>query len=667
MNSIKKILKNKFIVATVLILLFSILMEVFVFNFSSWRTGKLQTQVITKDAYTDENLEYFTDVITVDGPVKNVDVKLQVDNHDTAYVMVILTDEGDKYEYITPEYAICDTVSETGFSNIYPFDDVHTIQLRIRTLEGCTAHIESVSINAHKPVDFKVLRFAFLFAVLWFGYLVWGSSALHNIYYDEKKLWQNIFTVLVILALLVLGKKISTADHLIIDSPWPHHKQYQELAHSLDMGTVELVGNEVSEGLLAAENPYDTIALSAEGVYYCMDYAYFNGKYYEYFGIVPELLLYYPYYKLKGMDLPNYKAVYVFYAIFVVGVFLTTSGFVKRYIKSIPYFFFVALNVATVLCANFVYLTERADIYNVPIIGAVSCTFMGIGLWLHGMSVDRRWLKIASYAVGSLFMALVAGCRPQLLIISAVAIVWFLFEGGIRNRKLFSAKTIWETIAFFLPYMLVAIVVGWYNFARFGNVLDFGATYSLTTNDMNHRGFNFSRLIRSLYYFLFQPATMSTDFPFLQASNVAGNYMGRFMSEFTYGGILVANAFFVSIWLWLLKGIKKTDKAIKAAMMILVAGAVIIAAFDANAAGVLYRYTCDFAPAFVLAAVMLWMLFLDRGQVLADYTIVSRIAYVCIILALCYSFMVFVANGSSVSLANDNRQLYYTLASYFKW
>lgn len=663
----KKILKNKYILATLIILAISIVLEIFVFNFSSWRVGKLQTQVIAQNGVTDDSLYYYSEEFTVDGPVKNVDVRLNVENHEMAYVTVLLTDEGDQYEYPTPEYAVCNGVLSTGFSNIYPFDDVHTIRVGVRVLEGCVAYIDSVSINVHKPVDFKFIRFFIVFGILMLGYLIWTPSAIHDTYYDEKKLWQNIFTIVVIISLLIFGRKIATSDLVILDSPWPHHKQYQELAHSLAVGTVELMDNVADPRLMEKENPYDTIALMAEGIPYSMDYAYYNGKYYEYFGIVPELLFYYPYYILKGYDLPNYKAVYGFFVMFVIGVFLTTSGWIRRYVKSIPYFFFIAMNVATVLCANFVYLTARADIYNVPIIGAVACTFMGLGLWLHGMSIKKRFVKIIAYAAGSLSMALVAGCRPQLLLISAIAIVWFLFDGGIKNRKLFTKESVWETVAFCVPYLLVALVVGWYNYARFGNVFDFGATYSLTTNDMNHRGFNFSRLIRSLYCFLFQPATINTDFPFLQVSTVTGNYMGRFMSEYTYGGILVANAFFLSIWLWLFKGIKKADKVVKATVGMLVASAIIIAAFDANAAGVLYRYTCDFAPAFVLAAIVLWMMFLDRGRVLIDYSITSKIAYVCILLSLGYALMVFVATGSSVNLSEDNRQLFYTIASYFMW
>ena len=63
----------------------------------------------------------------------------------------------------------------------------------------------------------------------------------------------------------------------------------------------------------------------------------------------------------------------------------------------------------------------------------------------------------------------------------------------------------------------VGAIVFWYNQARFGSGFEFGATYSLTTNDMNHRGFNFSRVFRGLYSFLLQPPVIHSTFPFLES------------------------------------------------------------------------------------------------------------------------------------------------------
>ena len=658
-------IRYKYILGVIICCLIAVAAEVFVFNFSAFRSMGVQETVIGQNVPAGDDGEYCTENYTVDGEVKNIYVKVRVYDFDTAYVKAILTDEGDKYEYETPEYEVHNDISLSGYSNIYPFGKVHTIRVNVRVPEGAHAEVDTVSINADRPVKINWIRLLIVFIILSLGYLIWTDSGIHNIYLDFRKPAQLVCTAIVILLLLILGKKLVTADPLMMNSPWPHHKQYQELAVSLSEGTVELKNQIVSEGVLNAENPYDTIALTAEGVPYSMDYAYYKGHYYAYFGIVPELLLYYPYYALTGNDLPNYKAVYSFYVLMVIGVFLALAGFAEKYIKSIPYVFYILLAGGTVLCANFVYLTVRTDIYNVPIIAATAFTFMGIGLWLWGRLSNTRWLKVVLLGLGSLNMAMVVGCRPQMALLSLVVFPILLLDEGIKNRKFFNKKSIPETVALILPYILVAIPVCMYNYARFDNILDFGATYSLTTNDMNHRGFNLSRLFRSIYCFLVQPPVINSDFPFLHPSDVGGHYMGRFMSEYTYGGILIANAMLFSLWLGVCKGIKKADKAVKALVVIMVMSGIVVAAFDANAAGVLYRYTCDFAPAFVMTAVLLWMMYLDRGRVLIDYSFVSKAAYICIILSLAYSLLTLVAQGGSVNLANDNRYLYYKIASFF--
>ena len=663
---IKKLISNKLIKSLIVIALISVLIEVFVFNLSSFKSKGYETVDLASNVSTDDGYTYYTDTVTLDCPVVNVDVDMDVENFDTGYVSVILTDEGDKYEYDTPEYTVCNGIRRSGFSNIYPFGDVHTIQVKVRVDEGCTAHIKSIRANAHIPVDVKPVRLFIIFILLFMAYLIYTQSPIHDIFYDDKKIWQKIFTLFVLICFLILGKQVNRADKILLDSPWPHHSQYQELARNLEKGTVEMTEQYVDPKLLEVENPYDTITLLAENITYSMDYAFYNGHYYSYFGIVPELLLYYPYRVTRKADLPNYKAMYAFYVLLTIGVFLTVTGFVKRYIKSIPYIWYIGVISVMQLSANFIYLTARSDIYNIPIMGAVAFSFTGLGLWLYALNAKNAIIRKIYISLGSLCMALVAGCRPQLLLLSGVALIWFIFEDGFKNRSLFTKKSIIDTVCFCMPYLIVAIPVCWYNYARFGNIFDFGATYSLTTNDMNHRGFNFDRLIRSLYCFLFQPPTVNTVFPFLEASKVDGNYMGRFLCEYTYGGILVANAFMVSLWTMLVTGLKKIERPIRLLILYLVICAVIVAGFDANGAGVLYRYTCDFAPLFILASAVLWLIHLDKGRHIVEYKHICRIAFICMILSLAYAFLTFIASGSVISLENDNRLLFHAIADYFK-
>lgn len=82
-----------------------------------------------------------------------------------------------------------------------------------------------------------------------------------------------------------------------------HSNQYAYLADALIHGHTSL-DLEVPPALAAMENPYDYEArsklMSETGDYAMFDYAFYNGKYYCYFGVAPALLLYAPYQLFTG-------------------------------------------------------------------------------------------------------------------------------------------------------------------------------------------------------------------------------------------------------------------------------------------------------------------------------------------------------------------------------
>ena len=90
---IKKLLKNKFICSALIVLVISVICEVFIFNFSSWKVLRVKPILISGEAQTVDG-EYLSDAVTIDGPVKNVNVSLQVLNYDVADVDVIICSTG---------------------------------------------------------------------------------------------------------------------------------------------------------------------------------------------------------------------------------------------------------------------------------------------------------------------------------------------------------------------------------------------------------------------------------------------------------------------------------------------------------------------------------------------------------------------------------------------
>ena len=71
--------------------------------------------------------------------------------------------------------------------------------------------------------------------------------------------------------------------------------QYELMAESILNGHLYIDYPDIDPKLLALDNPYDFEARKAAEVSYHWDHAFYNGRYYMYFGIVPSLSLSYRY------------------------------------------------------------------------------------------------------------------------------------------------------------------------------------------------------------------------------------------------------------------------------------------------------------------------------------------------------------------------------------
>lgn len=640
-------------------------LELFIFNISFWKTMGCNPIELSGGGITDETGHFSTGKVNINGPVKNISVTLAgLTNTQTASATIYITDEGNAYEYPTPSYVIVPGVDKSGYTNLYPYGDVTDISVTILVDEGAQAEIVSVSANVQAPFVFKYLRFSSLLLLAFFLDAIFNGSHIHKYYCERKNKLQTSVTTACVIFFLVLGYFLVTSNPKCVEAPWLHQTQYQELAHSLESGTVALQRS-VAPELLEKENPYDTIALQAEGIHFHMDCAYYNGQYYVYFGPVPEFMLYYPFYKLTGEDLPNYIAFYVYYSLFIIGAFGLLWELVHKFAEKLPFYIYLIMCVAVCLFPNYVYMGGRPDLYNIPIMAGTAFTICGLWFWLRALTVSKG--KGICFALGSFCMAFVAGCRPQLLLYSAVALPLFHNE-TMHARNLFSKKSLKNTLCFILPYVLVACFVFWYNAARFDNGFDFGATYSMTTNDMNTRGFNFSRLVHGIFSYLFQPPVIDSSYPFLHSSNLQTDYMGRNITEFLFGGIFAVNPLLWIIpYALFLKGHQKLNSLAKWMSSILAVSAFIIICFDINSAGNLQRYASDMVPGFLLAAFIIWISVLDRSDVQCNYNNRVRLFTIFTLFGLAFAFLTFIAKGDSVCLLRNNIPLFYNIGSYFKF
>lgn len=257
-----------------------------------------------------------------------------------------------------------------------------------------------------------------------------------------------------------------------------HHNQYQFLADALLDGRLYL-DTPVDSCLAAMENPYDPQAREDLGLKAGKDFewdtAYYRGKYYVYFGVVPALLTFVPYKIIFGEPLPAYCATQIFTAIFIVGLFTLLKFFATRFFPRMSFAAYLSLAVALSL-VSISYCTEAPALYCTATAAGLALQVWSAFLLMRAAFTERKNF-FAEIFFGAMLGALVFGCKPTIALANILILPLF---SRLRGLKTFLALSV--------PFMIVAIGLMSYNYLRFDNVFEFGQSYQLTIAD--HHAFN---------------------------------------------------------------------------------------------------------------------------------------------------------------------------------
>ncbi len=662
----------------------ALLIEIFLFNLSSVRTfyageGAELTDMISVSGeavrnasmrggesgiYTAAAESFSISMDDLNAEVENI--YIDMDFMDPAVPMsIVLTDEGNSLPYGLPVHYLLRGRgrADSRYVTLHPYGKVKSVKMIFEVMPGESFRINRISINSRKPFAINGIRMAVIYGILAFAMLFRRGGRIHGKVFraESKRQMMAAGAIMTLFFGMALLAHISNIDLWREVNDYPVGEQYDKLADALLKGNLSL-DYRVSQGLLALENPYDRTA--REGVVYRWDTAFYQGKYYCYFGIVPVLLFYLPFNLLTGRAIEHYTVNLLLSLCNISGSFYLVRQILKRWGDGkVPFFVWPLLSGLLCFSENYFFLYMRPYFYNIPILAANALTIWGMGFWIRGMTEERRRL---CYLAGSACLALVAGCRPQMALLSILAIPLF-WDEAIRKRRLFSRESLRETLAFCIPYLIVAGFLMYYNYARFGNVFEFGAKYNLTTNDMTRRGFNLDRLGTGLFTFLFQPPGLIASFPYICESIIFDNYMGKSIVEFVFGGIFMTNT------IALLNGavVCARDMLKKYGVWLLAMSClgltVILGCVDATIAGMLQRYTADMAFAALFpACIICCILFAEAGKEKKDgYYLLSFFTAAAFLMMLAFDFFMVFANTGEFSLEAGNPELYFYVRSLF--
>ncbi len=645
-------------VRVVAVAILALLLEVFLFNMNYFRslgyepvdlsdriTTLETTDTGTSDFGLGHSVKYkFTesnsaiDFYDLNKVVNSI--HLDLDNSQAAQnlkIKISFTDDAHETYFSTTEYTFgvpevdVSTASEQS-QYLYLQSSGKIQNLRIEIVGEDTSYpvsLYSVVINDRQPFDFNGLRFFVTFAVLLLVYVFRPKSSIYRCLVREHPRFSRAVIVLatacevlVLSAYLFLGSnQVGIATSSYNSGSWDGHsivntykvggdnaQQYAELAKAMTHGQLYL-DTEPPEWLVGMDNPYDKGARDElqkqTGESYLFDVAFYDGHYYVYFGVLPVLLFYLPFYLLTGSSFPTAIGVLIACIMFTLGITALMDRFARHHFKRVSLGLFLLLQMPLVACSGILYLAKFPTFYSLPISMALAFTVWGLYFWMRGRSEKNagRW-----YLAGSLCMALVVPCRPQFLIFSLLAFPLF-WRRFITERYLFSKRGAREFACLLAPYFVIAIGVMLYNRARFGSFTDFGANYNLTVNDMTQRGMNAGRLLPALFAYFLQTPTTTGVFPWLQPTTFDTTYLGQTIKEVTFGGIFVCLPI-----LWVISFAKpilayrfnvRSTHTVASVVLTMLASGLVVACLDAEMAGILQRYTADFSILLLVPAVLL--------------------------------------------------------------
>ncbi len=528
-------------------------------------------------------------------------------------LQLAISDEGNANMYYLPAVTIYSDVQETKYVNAHSYGDVAAMRIYIWANENATFTVHKVLYNVSVPMHFSVIRLLVVFVGI---SLLWCIRPRSSLYEKKWSAKERVLVVgIVVVANLILWYRLINLNPQFMDPPWPHHHQYHRLAVAISQGEVSIpIG--IEEDLSQIENPYDYTLRqnSVPNVNTGWDTAFYEGEFYVYFGVVPVLLFYLPYYIFTGSAFPTWLGIFLAGAAVLIGMFYFIKQIVKRHFPNTPFLLQVILAVISGNCMSTFMFMMRPDFYSLPIMCAMAFSIWGLGLWISAAEAWENELngaaifdkaKMVKLTLGSFCMALVAGCRPQFLLGSFL--MFFIFGHIIPkvwrcSRKTFFLRAIWAAV----PFVIVAAGLMSYNYVRFGSPVDFGANYNLTTNDMTHRGINLARNVDGIFMYLFQFPNIGANFPYVFSTSFQSPYIGKTIREAMFGGV-----FFTNIILFSLLALRKVKQKLKEKKLFgmvtaCIVFALIIVVADTQLAGILSRYYADF----------LWLLFLAAIPVL---------------------------------------------------
>lgn len=605
-----------------------------------------------------------------------------------------------------------------AYLKILPKGDVKELRLRFdpKTV-GPGVAIVALELNKPIPLDLKPLRIMLLALALAFAWstvaLSWRSGRVIVGARRFKRITRSV------LAVMVLGSGLlfyATSPYVATEGGFkfigegfvPYNTPGHSLLIPLPQTPQEYAATDEYTQMLAAysqgqlhlpypadprleqvTNVYDNSELFAKEIPFLWDHAYHEGKYYVYFGVAPLITIYIPIYLVTGAAPCAALAAWIATLYALLALYWGVTQMLRAVVRAVNPLLLVLTLLTMGLASGIFLLQAMLTFYILPYL----LGFVAVGLTLGTLPQLTRLVRLerlpqnsktdhktvgrlrrkayAHLVVLGLAVVIMVTSRPlnllYLIIVLAPMLWWYLRHAhNKRSMALAAACT-------GVPVIVGAILVMWYNYARFGSVFEFGQFNQLTMFDTHYHQLelNFELFWSVLYHFFWENFELSANFPYVLPVTSPDLSMGNYTAVFERAGLLFFPIFWTLPLMWLLLNTLPRGSARRALVLGLTLCGLLVPilmlAVGINA-GFNMRYICDatmiWAPLTVIAC-----LHLDYADLKPETTGLSprALVYWAIVAACVFTCgaMFFVTFSANSQLTGINPELMVELKRFF--
>lgn len=669
--------KKLTIKAILLILIIPLIAEVFFFNFRFWES--LFFKDISGYQVTTEANEVLIDGF--DAPVRNIYIDTSNSGIDAEVIGVNLTisDEANT-DLELSETEVVRSVVESNYLRIYPDGNVRKIKLVFDSNKVSDASGIDIKLNSTRPFGVHPARLLMIAVIVALVLIFKPGSKVYEIKLmgDNRKITDRnkIYLLLALLAMVGFWLAIVMAFHKDVAVYYFNgHVEaiYSYQAEAFLKGQVNL-DFEPPKYLSEMANPYDynaRFALYQEtGEGFKLDFAFFDGKYFSYYSVVPTLLMYLPFVALTGVPLNNSVPVFICGAVFMLFAFMLIHKMVRRYYSDISLGTYLILVLTFIFGTGVFYCAQTPSVYSVAFIYAIMFAVIALYFWMaasekHFENSAKPLSKIR-LVLGALAMGLAIGSRPVFGLY--LFLIFPLFYKEIKEKHFFSRKGLGNTIAVIAPLLLIGAGLMYFNQIRFGSAFDFGNTYNLSEMDLEHRHLGINRLWIGIFEYLFQPLRFKGTFPYIDSvynfSSQTTDYLGYLFFDPVYAGYFALCP--ISLVVVFIKKCKKelTDMRMYAFSILSLIFACGLILLVIEQTGMTMRYQMDFGMLIVLAAIPVLIALFRKTEKSAyknAFKIILTIVLLLLAVTVFNNLIVMLAPDKMKPLASISPKIYYSI------